>query len=698
MIQFGADVLTQLPAAVVYGLGAIALMVLCIALFVALEGAYLVALGLYLAGHSRTGRRQRAVAAVLAAMALAGATSALGAQQAEQAVRTIEPRYTRIFTSDTMNVFFPALSPDGRWVAFMRVVSGGAQADLWLVPAAGGAPVALTAGRRLERWPVWFPNSDRIAYVSDFVMTLGIDPQTGRPLGPPSQASLEGSGEPAVSPDGTRIAYLALRDSVVTVDVIPASGGTAQRLAQFVTNRGLLVYPTWSLDGEYLYFARPQVDTRDRIIVRVPARGGRTEELGSVAPGVQAISPFGPVVLRSLQLGPGPVPAFELTSAGGRAVARFNLPRNMRPFTFTPDGRGLLAVLNNSVAPIRVVPVAGGPARQLTEARENDWPLGWSADASRVFVATRMNGEAVVLTAPVDGGPATTSPTPSGARDPSGMTRDGRYHFFATAGPDEVARTLVVRRLADGFTREITRNLFSFPTGSSGTVSPSVSLDDMFYYFERRGERFELWATPPEGAPRLLASFPLRLAGRTSFGVHQSRVAYTEQRGDSTAVFLVERPNAAPRRLLTWPGMLDGAAWSRSGRWLAFNHYPPGDRPRHDVLVVGVGPNGAVTVAPRVLDSGTPLSGWGIQWLPNDEAFTVFGLTGTGIQRHVFLVSLREGERPVAVTRDDPSVGWTYELSPDGRYVAYPAEIPRGSSIWRVDLGDVLEGGANPRR
>jgi Tol biopolymer transport system component len=163
-------------------------------------------------------------------------------------------------------------------------------------------------------------------------------------------------------------------------------------------------------------------------------------------------------------------------------------------------------------------------------------------------------------------------------------------------------------------------------------------------------------------------------------------------------VFLVERPNAAPRRLLTWPGKLDGAAWSRSGRWLAFNHYPPGDRPRHDVLVVGVGPNGAVTVAPRVLDSGTPLSGWGIQWLPNDEALTVFGLTGTGIQRHVFLVSLREGERPVAITRDDPLVGWAYELSPDGRYVAYPAEIPRGSSIWRVDLGDVLVGGANPRR
>ena len=37
-------------------------------------------------------------------------------------------------------------------------------------------------------------------------------------------------------------------------------------------------------------------------------------------------------------------------------------------------------------------------------------------------------------------------------------------------------------------------------------------------------------------------------------------------------------------------------------------------------------------------------------------------------------------------TRDDPSVMWDYSLSPDGRYVAYPAEIQRGSSIWRIDL------------
>jgi Tol biopolymer transport system component len=89
--------------------------------------------------------------------------------------------------------------------------------------------------------------------------------------------------------------------------------------------------------------------------------------------------------------------------------------------------------------------------------------------------------------------------------------------------------------------------------------------------------------------------------------------------------------------------------------------------------------------------------GWQIQWLPDNRAFTVFGMTGQANQNHVYLVSLREGERPVALTRDDPSTRWDYSLSPDGRHVAYPGEILRGSSLWRLDLGDALAGAGGER-
>jgi hypothetical protein len=251
----------------------------------------------------------------------------------------------------------------------------------------------------------------------------------------------------------------------------------------------------------------------------------------------------------------------------------------------------------------------------------------------------------------------------------------------------------VVRRLADGQTRVLTRNAFSaagsygesFVTGPGG----SSANGDEDFFFERRGDRLQLWAWTPEGPSRLLRSFPLSYAGRTSFGVHDNRIAYTERRGDSTAVFLAEGRTGTPRHLLTMAGSFPGPVWSHDGRWLAFNYTTPGSASRYSVgvLLVGVGENGAVTTAPRILEFGAEY-GWQIRWLPEDQALTVIG--GTNLQTQVFLVSLREGERPVALTRDDPSTRWGYELSPDGRYVAYPAEISRGSSLWLVDLSDVL--------
>jgi Tol biopolymer transport system component len=56
----------------------------------------------------------------------------------------------------------------------------------------------------------------------------------------------------------------------------------------------------------------------------------------------------------------------------------------------------------------------------------------------------------------------------------------------------------------------------------------------------------------------------------------------------------------------------------------------------------------------------------------------------------VWLFSIREGEQPVAITRDENSEFWYYQLSPDGRYIAYQGEIKRGSSLWLIDLGDAL--------
>src|SRR5579862_9777004 len=51
----------------------------------------------------------------------------------------------------------PTWSPDGKWIAFTM------RGDIWKVPAAGGAAVALTAGPAYHFEPAWSPDGRRLA-------------------------------------------------------------------------------------------------------------------------------------------------------------------------------------------------------------------------------------------------------------------------------------------------------------------------------------------------------------------------------------------------------------------------------------------------------------------------------------------------------------------------------------------------------
>jgi Tol biopolymer transport system component len=702
-----AAVIPQFPTLLVYGLGAVALMAIGVLLALLLEALCMLALGIHFAQQVRRGDTPKVAVLALVAAISGAAALPLTAQGAGQQVRTIEPGMTRLFGSDSLEIRTfggPTLSPDGQWVLF--VTQAAEAASLWVAPTAGGDPVRLTSGRYLDGYPAWLPSGDRIAFISNrpsapgtlsnYVMVLPFDPRTGQAAGPPRQVTLEAMLRYAVSPDGQWIAY----STISTLMVIPSTGGTARMLLE--AQVGNITSVRWSPDAAFVYFGQRRTGTMVRQILRVPVAGGSAQEVGTVpySASTFAISPGAEFVLTRVgEQGPPPAPLFEVATVEGRPIARFTLPRGMSATTFTPDGRGLMAVQADMVAPIRIVPVAGGPARQLTEARSYDWPLGWSQDGSRLYVQTEANGHNAVLEIPVNGGPARQVPIPSIARE-AGIWPDGQYLHYSVTDSSQSGdlRNLVIRRLSDGQTRVVTRALHSAIQPRQPLASGPGGWDwngDELLYFERRGDQIELRSTPPEGPARLLRSFPASLAVRSSFGVHGSRIAYTEKRGDSTAVLVADGQGGRPRLLATIAGQGNGPpTWSHDGRWLALDCYSPG----YGVVLIGVGTNATVTTAPRVLEAG-PQAGWQIQWLPDDRAFTVFGMTGEAMQTQVFLVSLREGERPVALTRDDPSMRWGYSLSPDGRYVAYPAEIPRGSSIWRLDLGDVLaEGRRGTRR
>ncbi|HXH48529.1 MAG TPA: protein kinase, partial [Terriglobia bacterium] len=63
-------------------------------------------------------------------------------------------------------VSVPALSPDGKRLAYMAVNSGGNGTDIWLMDLARGVQTRFTFGPRYNAFPVWSPDGTRIAYSS----------------------------------------------------------------------------------------------------------------------------------------------------------------------------------------------------------------------------------------------------------------------------------------------------------------------------------------------------------------------------------------------------------------------------------------------------------------------------------------------------------------------------------------------------
>lgn len=134
----------------------------------------------------------------------------------------------------------PALSPDGSSIVFaLRTTDIDGDRDarsLWRVPADGGAPTRFTHGTA-DSTPVWSPDGTRLAFLRDGESgaQVWILPASGGE--PRALTSLPlGTGSPQWSPDGTRIAFAAPVDGAA----LPGEDRTrilARRSAPMATDR-----------------------------------------------------------------------------------------------------------------------------------------------------------------------------------------------------------------------------------------------------------------------------------------------------------------------------------------------------------------------------------------------------------------------------------------------------------------------------
>jgi WD40-like Beta Propeller Repeat/Bacterial Ig-like domain (group 2) len=134
--------------------------------------------------------------------------------------------------ADSFGNIQPALSPDRTRIAFSS--NRGGSYDLYLMDADGRNPRRLTTDPGNEGEPAWTPDGSRIVYTA---APKGAQPQLSalRPDGTPPQTLTAGPGanhSPAVSADGRTVAFVSTRDGNQEIYLMPAEGGEARRVTR----------------------------------------------------------------------------------------------------------------------------------------------------------------------------------------------------------------------------------------------------------------------------------------------------------------------------------------------------------------------------------------------------------------------------------------------------------------------------------
>jgi TolB protein len=195
-----------------------------------------------------------------------------------------------IDTGDLLAATTPAFSPDGAWIAFEGRAASAAAADVLVVPASGGAPVALAPDAASDGGPAWSPDGLTIYFVST---------RSGRhevwkvsPAGGEATQVTTGSriiGKPAVTVDGTALLFART-----------ISGSTLTEVVRLDLSSGQVVAVVSSLDD-----SEPAVSPDGTHLALRSFRDGHADIV------VAALDGSGAVLLTSDGASDG-VPAFAL--------------------------------------------------------------------------------------------------------------------------------------------------------------------------------------------------------------------------------------------------------------------------------------------------------------------------------------------------------------------------------------------------
>ncbi len=416
--------------------------------------------------------------------------------------------------AQTLDPHSLAWSPDGRWIVYVSDNSrylddwNIAFSALWLVPAAGGAPIQLTSGEALNLSPAWAPDSRRLLFVSGRsgtrdIYQLDLDSR-GKPRGEPVQVTVGlNVSQIALAPDGEHLSYSVVTNrSNIWRAKVPATGWVSSRAAELVTTDQETIESLWiSQDGQWLVFDSDRAGIQQ--IFRRRLSGGDVQQITrGVSPAFAvSLSPDGRQIAYHAIVN-GVRRAFVASSEGGDQpvqVSAGTFPDERNP-QWAPDGQRLAwQAIRNGVSGVQV-------ATRL--------PQGWSAprevaspgavvsstwgDSTRLLAIDTVNLRLIGVSADSSSSPPrvlaqATAATPTGLAAPVSSPDFRMLYLHSRQG-------IWVLPTRGGPLREVVR--FDDPLHPHAINARNVSGSGGFVYFTLQNPQSNVWIARVTGFTR----------------------------------------------------------------------------------------------------------------------------------------------------------------------------------------------------
>jgi Tol biopolymer transport system component/predicted Ser/Thr protein kinase len=439
----------------------------------------------------------------------------------------------------------PAVSPDGKTVAFIAPASGRRQ--VWVRLLAGGTPLQITHDDADHEHPRWAPDSSSLIYFSSAVKegapgTLWeVSALGGRPR---RIASSQGEGD--ISHDGRRIATFQRQDNRMVLAILERDGSRVHQirhlpvLAEFGS-------PRWSTDDRWLAFVGAVEIAFNRAVYVMNAAEGEPKAVTSAqnirglawlpdGAGLVYASSAGSTMAyppifnlrtvsrderqeRQLTFGDVSYVQPDIVAAGKLFASRVRMQSDIWRFpvngspadnvkngtritqqtgqvqtpSASPDSKEVV-YLSDSGGHVNawVARVDGSGSRQITFERDPAVAIGipvWSPAGDRiVMIQSRPGTNSEWLINPDGSGLRELVPRGAGA----GWSRDGKWLYYFTPSKDSDATTCIEKIPLDGGSAVRVR---------CEAANMAVAADGSIYYAPSVSTPGEIRKAQPENGP-----------------------------------------------------------------------------------------------------------------------------------------------------------------------------------------------------